>query len=171
MLINLNNAIVTGSQRGFSVEGEKYYIYILRLSNDGWYVGSTKNIYNRMLTHFSIGGSIATKEFKPVRIEKIFTMTDYMIGSNFAHRIAEVLIANKYAKSFGYDKIRGAKHGKSWNEYPNQYSLKIIKRYQGFARKDAGRVLRDSIAVFDHTDLSIEINSFLERKNDRDANR
>jgi predicted GIY-YIG superfamily endonuclease len=97
---------------GFSVAKEElYYIYVLRLENNGWYVGSTKSFENRMRSHFGRGGSIATKERRVIGIEEVFELMDYQIRTDCAHERAEVIIAAKYAEIYGDAAVRGAKHG------------------------------------------------------------
>lgn len=142
------------------MEGGKYYVYVLKLSNGGWYVGSTKNCYNRILSHFSTGGAIATKESKPLCVEKVYSLIDYMIGKEAAHLRAEVLIANDYAERYGYDKVRGAKHGMGWNDNPSANSLRFIRRCQNFAKTRAGSALMRSLKIIDHSEISEMVSKF-----------
>jgi len=43
-------------------------IYILKLEDNKYYVGKTKNINNRILDHFTNNGSEWTKKYKPIEI-------------------------------------------------------------------------------------------------------
>ena len=115
------------------MEGVQYYIYILQLANGGYYVGCTKNIEKRLALHFGSGGSIATKEIKAVCIDRIYNLVDYKIGREFAHAVAEILIACRYSDVFGTHLVRGAKHGEGWGDSPSPNSLKIIQQVRGLA--------------------------------------
>ncbi len=44
------------------------WVYILRLSNDKFYIGSTTNISQRIIDHSS-GKSTFTKKFLPIKLE------------------------------------------------------------------------------------------------------
>ncbi|WP_372178381.1 GIY-YIG nuclease family protein [Xanthomonas axonopodis pv. phyllanthi] len=54
---------------GLSVaKDELYYIYVLRVEGNGWYVGSTQSFERRMRSHFGKGGAVATKERRALAI-------------------------------------------------------------------------------------------------------
>lgn len=130
------------------MEGVRYYIYILKLAHGGYYIGCTKNIEKRLAAHFRSGGAIATKENKAVCIDRIYTLIDYKIGGEFAHTIAEVLIACRYCDVFGSDLVRGAKHGKGWDDSASPNSLKIIQRVRTLANNAEGIKLIHRINAF-----------------------
>ncbi len=44
-----------------------YYVYILRLSNNKYYIGQTNNITNRLIRH-QTGQVKSTKAFRPVEL-------------------------------------------------------------------------------------------------------
>ncbi len=44
-----------------------YYVYILKLSNNDYYVGSTKDLKQRLADHQE-GKNISTKPFRPVKL-------------------------------------------------------------------------------------------------------
>ena len=105
---------------GLSVaKDELYYIYVLRVEGNGWYVGSTQSFERRMRSHFGKGGAVATKERRALEIEEVFELRDYQIRTDCAHERAEVLIAQRYAQLYGMNSVRGAKHGKGWNDQPS----------------------------------------------------
>jgi predicted GIY-YIG superfamily endonuclease len=135
------------------MDNKIYYIYVLKLMNDGIYVGCTKNIEKRLLVHLSSGGAIATKESKPAEILKIYTLNDYYVYSfvcqEYAHKLAEVMIANEYAESIGYNKVRGAKHGMGWNDEPTPNCIRTIKMVQRFAKTEKGINLRNALISID----------------------
>jgi len=62
---------------GLSVaKDELYYIYVLRVEEGGWYVGSTQNFERRMRSHFGKDGAIATKERRALEVEEVFELRD-----------------------------------------------------------------------------------------------
>lgn len=136
------------------MEGVQYYIYILQLAHGGYYIGCTKNIEKRLAVHFGNGGSIATKEIKTVCIDRIYTLVDYKVGREFAHAIAEVLIACRYCDVFGNHLVRGAKHGKGWNDSISSNGLKIIQRVRALANSAEGINLMQRINPFHFEDSS-----------------
>jgi len=73
-------------------------IYILRLTNNKYYIGKTNNPQKRILNHFQRQGSAWTKKYKPVRIEKII---------NNADDFDEDKWTIKYMKLYGIDNVRG----------------------------------------------------------------
>ena len=77
----------------------KNYIYVLKLIDDRYYVGRTGNILRRIEEHFTIGGSIYTKAYKPLKVIEVneeLTIDD--------ERIKTLEIMEKY----GWEKVRGA---------------------------------------------------------------
>jgi len=74
----------------------KNYIYVLKLIDDRYYVGRTGNILRRLEEHFTIGGSIYTKKYKPIKVQEELTTDD--------ERIKTIEIMEKY----GWEKVRGA---------------------------------------------------------------
>lgn len=127
---------------GFSTaKNEVYYIYVLRLAHASWYIGSTKNFERRMHSHFGQGGSIATRERPPIKIEQVFALNDYQIATDCAHERAEIIVAQWYAKRFGMANVRGAKHGKGWLDSPSPGHLRDIARYNKFAETPEGKML------------------------------
>jgi len=77
----------------------KNYIYVLRLIEDRYYVGRTGNILRRIEEHFTLGGSIYTKQFKPI---KVIEVTEELTPED--ERIKTIEIMEKY----GWEKVRGA---------------------------------------------------------------
>ena len=77
----------------------KYYIYVLRLIDDRYYVGRSSNILQRLEQHFSGCGSIYTMKYKAIKIiEKVeeFNKDD--------ERNKTLVILFEY----GWEKVRGA---------------------------------------------------------------
>ena len=132
------------------------YIYVLSLPFARWYVGCTTTFDKRMYTHFTKGGAMATKECLPLSIEKVYQLVDYRIKTTPARQVAEVLVANFYAMKYGYDKVRGAKHGQGWNDCASVNSLKIIKRFQKIKDLDEGVLLKSRLKKVDPKSLMKE---------------
>ncbi len=130
------------------MEGITYYIYILQLAHGGYYVGCTKNIENRLAVHFRSGGSVATKEIKAVCIDRIYTLVDYKIGGLYAHAFAEIFIACRYCDIFGHHLVRGAKHGKGWDDSVSPNGLKIINQVRALAKSEEGIKLMQRIRPY-----------------------
>jgi predicted GIY-YIG superfamily endonuclease len=57
-------------------------IYILKLEDNKYYVGKTKNINKRILEHFSNNGSEWTKKYKPIEIIDTFKSNDVFDEKN-----------------------------------------------------------------------------------------
>lgn len=135
-----------GAGMGMSVaKPETYFIYVLRLEGGRWYVGSTKSIERRMRSHFSRGGAIATRECCPISLDTVYKLTDYQIRTDCAHERAEVIIAMQIALQYGQQNVRGAKHGKGWEDKPSPNNLRDIERYRRFANTQEGRFLLASL--------------------------
>lgn len=137
-----------------TAKDELYYIYVLRVEGNAWYVGSTQNFGRRMRSHFGLGGgAVATRERRAVSIEEVFELRDYQIRTDCAHERAEVLVAQRYAKLYGPESVRGAKHGKGWNDEPTPGNLRDIDRYNRFACTSDGERLMDALRRIDPLSL------------------
>lgn len=77
----------------------KNYIYVLKLVDDRYYVGRTSNILKRMEEHFTVGGSIYTKKYRPL---KIIEVVEELTKED--ERLKTLEIMEKY----GWEKVRGA---------------------------------------------------------------
>jgi len=91
-------------------------IYILKLTNNKYYIGYTNDIAKRINEHFEGNGSSFTKKYKPIQIIKI---------------IKEIQVNNvdqyifKYMKKFGIDNVRG---GSFKNEILTKSQKEILKQ-------------------------------------------
>ena len=87
--------------------------YILKLEDNCWYVGITKNgkINERLNNHLSYGASGWTKIHKPINVYKV-------VKGDREEEITKKLIAK-----YGFDKVRGWNYVKvnnpSFDELPN----------------------------------------------------
>jgi len=79
----------------------RYFTYVLLLQEGKIYVGSTDNIYSRLVDHFSCSSSSAlwVREYgPPVRVVEISTDSS---PSDEQYKY------NEYADKFGYENVRG----------------------------------------------------------------
>jgi hypothetical protein len=74
------------------------YIYVIRLENNKYYVGKTKNPTFRLRNHFNEYGSAWTKKYRPIIIHELVPECD-----NFD----EDKYTIKYMTKFGIDNVRG----------------------------------------------------------------
>ena len=84
---------------GNNLDLTKNYIYVLKLVEDRYYVGRTINIFRRIQEHFTDGGSIYTKKYKPLKVVEVEeeTTTDDERKMTF-----------KYVEKYGWGKVRGS---------------------------------------------------------------
>lgn len=74
-------------------------IYVLRLENDKFYIGRTKNIFGRLDEHKNLNGSYWTIQNKPIDLVEVFETED--IG-------AEEKTVVRYMQKYGINNVRGA---------------------------------------------------------------
>jgi len=82
-----------------NIDITKNYIYVLKLVEDRYYIGRTSNILIRIKEHFTEGGAIYTKKYKPLKVIEIVEEK-----SCDDERIKTLTMMEKY----GYEKVRGA---------------------------------------------------------------
>lgn len=75
-----------------------YIIYILKLENNKFYVGKTKNILIRYKQHVNGNGSFWTKKFKPIHIDKLIYDCDDFDEDKYV---------KIYMSIHGIDNVRG----------------------------------------------------------------
>tara|TARA_B000000477_G_scaffold124452_1_gene132145 strand:- start:3348 stop:3872 length:525 start_codon:yes stop_codon:yes gene_type:complete len=73
-------------------------IYILRLSNNKFYVGKTHNIFIRYKQHLNGNGSFWTKKYKPLYIDELIEDCD---------DYDEDKMVKIYMNKYGIDNVRG----------------------------------------------------------------
>lgn len=75
--------------------------YVLKLQNDCWYVGITKNLNKRLYQHWNGEGAYFTRKHKPLElVESYIVPADYNV---WEHAKTLELMAR-----FGFYKVRGA---------------------------------------------------------------
>ena len=78
-------------------------IYILKLKDNNYYVGKTKDVNKRFQEHISGNGSSWTKKYKPCEILKII---------NNASIFEEDKQVKEMMSIYGIDKVRGGSYTK-----------------------------------------------------------
>lgn len=116
-----------------------HYVYVLRLENGGFYVGGTRHLAPRLAEHFEKGGAMATRESRPVGVEKIYQFKDCLFGKETAHLRFEVFIASEFAERHGIARVKGAKHGRGWDSTPTRNDLRFIRRFRAFFQSPEGK--------------------------------
>jgi hypothetical protein len=125
------------------------FVYVLRLANGGFYVGVTRHLVERINKHFIGRGAIATRESRPLAIEKIYQFEDRFFGRTPARLALEVFIASQYAERHGPEKVRGAKHGRGWDFQPSRNDRYFIRRFRNFFQKPEGKEWLKSVVGVD----------------------
>lgn len=77
----------------------KYYIYVLQLVDDRYYVGRTGNILKRIEEHFTGCGSLYTMTYKPI---KVIEVTEELKNEDERNKTLEIM------SKYGWEKVRGA---------------------------------------------------------------
>jgi len=75
----------------------KYYIYVLQLIDDRYYVGRTGNILRRIEQHFTGCGSLYTMMYKPI---KVIEVTEEFKKEDERNKTLEIM------SKYGWEKVR-----------------------------------------------------------------
>lgn len=75
-------------------------IYVLKLENGKYYVGSTNNLQRRLSQHILGQGCMWTQKYKPCNIIELERCEDFK----------EDMITKKYMKLYGIDNVRGGQY-------------------------------------------------------------
>ena len=115
----------------------KYYIYVLKLVDDRYYVGRTGNILRRIEEHFTGIGAIYTMKYKPI---KVIEVTEELTKQDERNKTLEVMT------NYGWEKVRGA----SW------CSLEINKPKEKYKNKKSNKYNKSkSISVKNDIDFDL----------------
>ena len=79
----------------------KICIYILKLSNNKYYIGKSNNIFIRYRQHLNGNGSFWTKKYKPLYIERLIEDCDDYDEDKYV---------KIYMNMYGIDNVRGGKY-------------------------------------------------------------
>jgi predicted GIY-YIG superfamily endonuclease len=77
----------------------KYYIYVLELVDNRYYVGRTGNILKRIEEHFTGCGAIYTIKYKPIKVIEII---EELTKKDERNKTLEIMT------KYGWEKVRGA---------------------------------------------------------------
>lgn len=111
----------------------RYYIYVLELIDNRYYVGRTGNILRRIEEHFTGCGSIYTIAYNPI---KVIEVTEELTKEDERNKTLEIM------SKYGWEKVRGA----GW------CSLEIKKPKEKYRRKKLNK--NDGIVI---NDMDIEL--------------
>ncbi len=78
-------------------------IYVLKLVNYKWYIGKSKVILSRVISHVNGNGAAWTSKHKPIDIEEIRLMTSPFDEDN---------VTKEYMIKYGIDNVRGGSYVK-----------------------------------------------------------
>lgn len=76
-------------------------VYVLRLENNKWYIGSTTDVATRFQEHKAGKGSVWTRIHKPVKIEKVFKNVS---------PFEEDKVTKEYMSVYGMGNVRGGSY-------------------------------------------------------------
>lgn len=90
-------------------------LYVLKLEDDCYYVGQSRNVYNRYIQHKNGDGSMFTKLHKPIKIIrqiKLDTNIECLASKE------EDKLTLEYAFKYGVDKVRGGGYTQTKPHWP-----------------------------------------------------
>jgi predicted GIY-YIG superfamily endonuclease len=117
----------------------KYYIYVLELIDNRYYVGRTGNILKRIEEHFTGCGSIYTMKYNPI---KVIEVVEELTKKDERNKTLEMM------SKYGWEKVRGA----GW------CSLEINKPNDKYKNKKTRELIINDI------DIELEILYVLDEK-------
>ncbi|MBK8857933.1 MAG: GIY-YIG nuclease family protein [Opitutaceae bacterium] len=115
------------------------FVYVLRLKNGGFYIGSTRAPLQRISAHFHGQGARATREHRPVAIEAIYSIPEDDRGPPSTRERLETHLANRYVEKYGLTRVRGGDHCSAWNETPSADAQRLLAWGRRFLRDKADR--------------------------------
>jgi len=121
----------------------KYYIYVLQLIDDRYYVGRTGNILRRIEQHFTGCGSLYTMMYKPI---KVIEVTEEFKKEDERNKTLEIM------SKYGWEKVRGA----GWR------SLEIKKPKEKIYKKKKNEDER-SIIINEHDKELLQLYNYEEK--------
>lgn len=85
---------------------KNWFLYVLHLENDFYYIGITLYPENRILAHFQGNGANFTKKYKPLKVIELYSLenTDRKICYK-----QETLKTKEYRQLYGKEKVIGGK--------------------------------------------------------------
>lgn len=105
------------------------FIYVLKLQNGGFYVGYSESIKQRLTRHFKGKGCNLTRKAPPIEVYKLYRVLNKVMFGFATHEIIEHSLAIQLARIYGYEKVRGAKLGSSWNsKHPAKCNMEYLNK-------------------------------------------
>ena len=102
LLIKIDMAILT--LKNYKYLNNKRGVYVLELQNKKYYIGSSRNIYNRLLQHWIDLGSGFTRTFNPTSIVEVFIIENGVL-IDFENKITK-----EYKKKYGRKNVQGGNY-------------------------------------------------------------
>ena len=95
------------------------FVYVLKLAQNKYYIGKTKNVDNRLNDHINNIGSKWTKKYKVIKVIEVFSDCDDFDEDKYT---------KMYMSKFGIDNVRGGSYTKMFltNEEINFIRKEII---------------------------------------------
>jgi predicted GIY-YIG superfamily endonuclease len=121
----------------------KYYIYVLELVDNRYYVGRTGNILKRIEEHFTGCGAIYTMKYNPIRVIEV---VEELTKKDERNKTLEMM------SKYGWEKVRGA----GW------CSLEIKKPNDKYKNKKSRQIM------INDRDIELEKLYILDEKNVED---
>jgi predicted GIY-YIG superfamily endonuclease len=78
-------------------------VYVLKLKNQKWYIGSSENVEERIKEHYNEAGSEWTKKYPPIRTIEI---------KHNCNALEEDYITKQYMNQYGIKNVRGGSYCK-----------------------------------------------------------
>lgn len=109
---NPKKEIYSSRQKAVSKVSKSAYIYILKLENNKYYVGTTTDYERRFKQHVEGRGhgSKWTEKYKPINITNVYELKNMSIKKSFPF---EDYIAEEMILKYGYENVRGGKFTQS----------------------------------------------------------
>lgn len=92
-------------------------LYVLRLKNDCWYIGYSKNVAKRFLKHMNGKGALWTLANQPIEIFEI-RETGLTLDSEAAK--LEDMLTIEYARMYGTENVRGGGYCQTKPRWPKE---------------------------------------------------
>lgn len=104
-------------------------VYVLKLSDDKYYVGTSENAEQRIKQHFNGYGSSWTKKYKPIETVEVIDNCD---------KFDEDKYTKQYMLKYGIDNVRGGTYYEN-----NIYEYKELIHTENKCFKDTGHYAKD----------------------------
>lgn len=107
------------------IRGSLRCVYVLKLENDCWYVGSTRRLRARLRQHCSGKGAWCTRMSKPVLLEAVYFLPDGISPRGMCRY--EEMITLQLVDMYGAERVRGAQYCHDWSS-ERDIEAKAVRR-------------------------------------------